>query len=73
MPDDWWVGLELKPCPFCGEKLIRRIQSHPYWGIQVWFEHPHPSDCFLLEECEYLPCISGPEIAKEWNHRPTEI
>lgn len=71
MNDDWWAGLELKPCPFCGAKLIRQIQSHPYWGIRVWFEHPYPSDCLLIEECEYLPCISDPESAKRWNHRPT--
>lgn len=72
MSDDWWVGLELKPCPFCGANLIRRIQSRPYWGITVWFEHPAPSDCFLIEECEFILYIDTPEIAEKWNQRKFE-
>lgn len=72
MSDDWWVGLELKPCPFCGANLIRRIQSRPYWGITVWFEHPTPSDCFLIEESEFIPYIDAPEIAEKWNQRKFE-
>lgn len=68
MNGDWWIGLKLKPCPFCGKKLVRKIYS----STSVWFEHSYPSSCILVENCETLVWVDDQESAEKWNQRHFE-
>ncbi len=61
--------IDLKPCPFCGEKL--EYDGHDYLGGR--YKHP-ANDCLLAsvdDVCGYL-IVEGDRYEK-WNRRVADV
>lgn len=62
---------QLKPCPFCGESLIKRHQHYlSAFNTLVdydYYEHPF-NGCFLEGRCCEMGAIQVEEISA-WNRR----
>ena len=61
---------ELKPCPFCGCKMIITNVGRDWWRVkaEVWHEDECPIDD---QEFDYSFSCSEKEIIDTWNKRST--
>lgn len=66
--------MELKPCPFCGRKLLyvggKRVNRY-YKGEPTRYQHPQNDDC-ILGKYGYEVKIWNAKDVDAWNRRITD-
>ena len=59
---------KLKPCPFCGAKLVKGIAYEDCAEPVEIYEHP-PNDCILSMNTDEFEYIVPVQMIEAWNRR----